>query len=58
MSRFIEATVARGKSIAASGRRVLAGETVTLPEAEVARLQAAGFIVDPVTGEQPTPASF
>lgn len=54
----IQITVARGKTIEADGRRYGPGETVTVADAEVARLQAAGFIVDPVTGEQPTPRSF
>lgn len=41
------ATIARGRSLMIDGRIVGAGERVSLPESDVARLRASGFLVDP-----------
>lgn len=47
-AKLVAATVARGRTVCdLDGKKFVAGEEVSLPPAEVARLRARGFLVDP-----------
>jgi len=47
-SRLVAATVARGRTVVdLDGVRIGAGKEVSLPSADVDRLRARGFLVDP-----------
>jgi hypothetical protein len=46
--RLIAATVARGRTVFdLDGKRFSAGEEVSLPQADINRLRARGFLIDP-----------